>query len=647
MNNKNIAIITLIILNSISFSALFQDNNLTLYINKISQRTLLSIFIRQKKSSDISLIYFKGDENQVTIKNYVDILDLIKKNTSINPAAIILNLNSNLEECGERKSEFSATEKDQEDQKDIRKYWRSNKKLLTSINPSIKTKKLEIKIPNCWPTKKNRFDLVNISNIGLFNPPHRGYLDQYTYSKYYTVSGVEYKSIIYLASEFYQRDSYLTVEEKINNIFVSQEKKLLPYRFEEYCFDANKYKLYMNHNSCDSASKVIPASKNSIEKEIGGILIIGHRKRENFIFSQANYQANLIQNILSESVLSTVSDFSNYSLTSFFSLLSAYLVFVLFSKKNNYFRSILLSSLFSFGVLFLTFLVFIIYFKIVIDIFIYQLVNLWIIFCISLYINYSNQRTKWFNHKKHLLIAVQNLVLRTLSDIHEKPLQSLLKAKDNIEFAKLKNPNIYTNYPSLLVSLDELKFSGKYIRERFSRLNKQLDSLNSNLSRDDGESIDEFIIQCVNQSLDKDFHDEIDDILIALKNENLLKIDYYLDLNSIPEYSKDQSLLTQKIDILAFISEAIRNVIKHSQIPYGNASIVTIKLTRVMFNMNLFIENNGCNIQLHAKDKYSNLNTFGTQCNNNIANRLPNGIWSREFLPNGVVKVSLSWSLYN
>jgi two-component sensor histidine kinase len=119
-----------------------------------------------------------------------------------------------------------------------------------------------------------------------------------------------------------------------------------------------------------------------------------------------------------------------------------------------------------------------------------------------------------------------------------------------------------------------------------------------------------------------------------------LKLNVILKLQDFYESKLDSIWLANREDIFLFFCEAINNVIKHAQPPFGNATYVQINLTKQEENYLLEIINDGSEIVNNSREKGG----YGTKLMNTIASELPHGNWQR-LKTNNQFYVSLNWQI--
>ena len=91
-----------------------------------------------------------------------------------------------------------------------------------------------------------------------------------------------------------------------------------------------------------------------------------------------------------------------------------------------------------------------------------------------------------------------------------------------------------------------------------------------------------------------------------------------------------------------FFCEAINNVLKHAQPPFGNATYLKVNLSQQQDKCLLEIINDGSEIVSDVKQRTTG--GYGTKLMETIASELPSGHWQRSINDN-LIYVSLSWHI--
>jgi signal transduction histidine kinase len=106
--------------------------------------------------------------------------------------------------------------------------------------------------------------------------------------------------------------------------------------------------------------------------------------------------------------------------------------------------------------------------------------------------------------------------------------------------------------------------------------------------------------------------------------------------------------LEAREDIYRFFGEAIANVIHHAQPPQGTATQVQVSLEQQEGKCVLSIENDGSIVDPTAFDitpAQRQRGGYGTKLMETIAVELPAGSFEKIALPEGGVRVRLTWNL--
>jgi signal transduction histidine kinase len=122
--------------------------------------------------------------------------------------------------------------------------------------------------------------------------------------------------------------------------------------------------------------------------------------------------------------------------------------------------------------------------------------------------------------------------------------------------------------------------------------------------------------------------------------EAVLGIKY--NINKLEEPVLNSLWLESREDIFRFFCEAINNVIKHAQYPYGNASYLEVNLYQKQERAILEIINDG--VQLKENTRTRKKGGYGTKLMSTIASELPDG--NCEFnLDMNIYSVKLTWNM--
>lgn len=213
-----------------------------------------------------------------------------------------------------------------------------------------------------------------------------------------------------------------------------------------------------------------------------------------------------------------------------------------------------------------------------------------------------------------IVFRTRKLLLRTAGDIHDFPLQKLKVVMDKIELNEPIDKNFFW---------DNLESIGREIRE-------QLNNIRCLAARME-----------INPRLRQGLHLAIENTLEELVNSRKLTLEVNKNIQPLTEALYDSTWIEHREEIFRFFREAIANVMKHAQPPYGNATKVNISLYQQEERCTLTIENDGIINEINN----NNNGGFGIQMMQTIATELPGGSWEKILLDNDNMRIILSWDL--
>ncbi|HIK41285.1 CHASE2 domain-containing protein [Thermoleptolyngbya sp. M55_K2018_002] len=234
------------------------------------------------------------------------------------------------------------------------------------------------------------------------------------------------------------------------------------------------------------------------------------------------------------------------------------------------------------------------------------------------------------------LSRTRKVLARVATDIHDGPLQELKLVMDQVEeLETLIDPELLVVKTSVKSEpiVDKLVRIGQDIRNQLNDLQiiarKQLD-ISPELVAGLAQGIQTHLKQL----------EERGDL--RLKVKQLIKPLQEPELN--PDWIDDRE------DIFRFFKEAINNVMRHAQQPYGRASWVEVCLEQQGEQCKLAIANDGVYVSGNTSKPPNHLaddlpKGTGTKTMETIAISLDNGRWQRTLSPEGLLRVELFWSL--
>ncbi|BAY65802.1 sensor histidine kinase [Calothrix brevissima NIES-22] len=215
-----------------------------------------------------------------------------------------------------------------------------------------------------------------------------------------------------------------------------------------------------------------------------------------------------------------------------------------------------------------------------------------------------------------ILSRTRKILHRIASDIHDGPLQELKLVMDKIELE-----------PDLDVDsiLDKLTALGQEIRDKLSNIRGLAEKMK--------------VTPALRQGLDVG----ISATLLDLVNSGKLTLTVIKELQPLQEPALNSVWIEQREEIYRFFREALNNVIQHAQPPHGIATQVCISLGQQGDRCTLVIANDGSIVESTTNGRKKG--GYGNKIMDAIAAELPNGAWKILTLPNGGVRVTLSWRL--
>jgi signal transduction histidine kinase len=243
-----------------------------------------------------------------------------------------------------------------------------------------------------------------------------------------------------------------------------------------------------------------------------------------------------------------------------------------------------------------------------------------------------DQQRQALVEREAVLAQTRKLLSRVATDIHDGPLQELKLVMDRLEeLETLVDPKLlrlHQRDPDSEFVLDTLIRVGRGIRDQLNNMHTIAQKQHN-----------------VSPELSAGLVVGIQERLQSLVATGELRLKVIPELQPLKEPRFDKTWIDAREDIFRFFKEAIHNVIHHAQSPYGNATYVRIVLKQSTDHCLLMIQNDGANGSDLAIPSSQRGKGQGTKLMATLAAELPDGAWSREFLANGVVYVTLKWTL--
>ncbi|MEH1926064.1 MAG: CHASE2 domain-containing protein [Nostoc sp.] len=215
-----------------------------------------------------------------------------------------------------------------------------------------------------------------------------------------------------------------------------------------------------------------------------------------------------------------------------------------------------------------------------------------------------------------ILSRTRKILHCTASDIHDGALQDLKLVMDKIE---LESP---LDVDSIL---DKLAALGQEIRDKLHNIRCLAEKME--------------VTPALRQGLDVGISAKLQDLV----NSGKLTLTVITELQPLQEPELNSVWIERREEIYRFLGEALNNVIQHAQPPHGTATQVCISLEQQGVRCTLAIANNGSIINSTTCERKKG--GYGTKMMNAIASELPDGTWEMSALPDGQVRVTLSWRL--
>lgn len=218
--------------------------------------------------------------------------------------------------------------------------------------------------------------------------------------------------------------------------------------------------------------------------------------------------------------------------------------------------------------------------------------------------------------QKAILSRTRKILHRTASDIHDGALQDLKLVMDKIELE-----------PDLDVDsiLDKLAVLGQEIRDKLHNIRRLAEKME--------------VTPALRQGLDVGIRATLQDLV----NSRKLILTVITELQPLQEPEFNSVWIEHREEIYRFFREALNNVIQHAQPPHGTATQVCISLGQQGVRCTLTIANDGSIGESTTCGRKKG--GYGNKMMDAIACELPDGAWEMLALPDGQVRVTLSWRL--
>ena len=224
----------------------------------------------------------------------------------------------------------------------------------------------------------------------------------------------------------------------------------------------------------------------------------------------------------------------------------------------------------------------------------------------------------------------KKMLNRLAADIHEGPLQELKLIMDRLEILQFNG-----TASNLDPILDELENLGRHLRQKLNQTRA--------------------ITLEITPELKSGLNVGIKTKLQQLVDSGELTLRVIQHIEPIEESEFNSLWLEAREDIYHFFCEAIHNVIYHAQPPHGTATQVKISLHQQDTRCTLTIENDGAQVEpssferlgyAHASrsQMFGTSNGYGMKLMKTIASELPNGTFEAITLPEGGIRIQLSWT---
>ncbi len=222
--------------------------------------------------------------------------------------------------------------------------------------------------------------------------------------------------------------------------------------------------------------------------------------------------------------------------------------------------------------------------------------------------------------EKAVILQTRKLLQRVASDIHDTALQDLKVLMDRLE--------LESNLDSEFL-IDRLEFIGRQIREKLNSMRQMSQKLE--------------ISSILRSGLDVGIRANLEQLV----DSGQLTLQVIYDLHPLDEPKASSTWIDAREDIYRFFREAINNVLFHAQPPHGNATQVKVSLWRKQNRCYLVVIDNNSQTSVSSSVETSpqrrSSGGYGTKIMETIALELPEGAWERTIIPEGGMKVKLSW----
>ncbi len=234
------------------------------------------------------------------------------------------------------------------------------------------------------------------------------------------------------------------------------------------------------------------------------------------------------------------------------------------------------------------------------------------------------------------LSRTRKVLARVATDIHDGPLQELKLVMDQVEeLETLIDPELLVVKTSVKSEpiVDKLVRIGQDIRNQLNDLQiiarKQLD---------------------ISPELVSGLAQGIQTHLKQLEERGDLRLKVKQRIKPLQEPELNPDWIDDREDIFRFFKEAINNVMRHAQQPYGRANWVEVYLEQQGEHCRLAIANDGVNVSGSTSKPLDQVADHlpkgtGTKTMETIAISLDGGRWQRTLSPEGILQVELSWRL--
>ena len=222
-----------------------------------------------------------------------------------------------------------------------------------------------------------------------------------------------------------------------------------------------------------------------------------------------------------------------------------------------------------------------------------------------------------------VISQAHKLLHRIASNIHDGPLQELKVVMDRLELLQMNSTPA-----DLDPILDRLADLGHHLRQQLNQTREIALEITPELR----EGLDIGIAHKLHHLVES--------------GELTLRVIQHLQ--PLPEPNLNSLWLEAREDIYRFFGEAIANVIHHAQPPQGTATQVQVSLEQQEGKCVLSIENDGSIVDPTAFEitpYQRQRGGYGTKLMETIAVELPAGAFEKIALPEGGVRVRLTWNL--